>query len=277
MRIPFTKMHGLENDFVILDARAHGVMPNAVQCRRIANRRSGVGCDQIIVLDKPKNPAAHLYMHILNPDGSDGGACGNATRCVALLEMTQGQQKIIIETGAGLLPVTRMGQHFMVDMGPARIGWKEIPLAHDHDTLHVDVGVEGLPTAVCVNMGNPHAVFFVDDLEAIDLTKLGAVVETSALFPARTNVEFAVILDQETIRMRVWERGAGMTQACGSGACATLVAAARRGLTGQKAKLLLDGGVLDIAWQENNHVMMSGPATLSYRGELDNALLTSAS
>lgn len=274
MTIPFVKMHGLGNDFVILDARVQSFQLSPRQVARIADRHKGVGCDQLIILDIPRQPDADVFMHIFNPDGSDGGACGNATRCVAWLEMqARGREKIIIETGAGLLKTHKHNDCFSVDMGEAKTGWKDIPLSQDMDTLAVNVNVASLPPATCVNMGNPHAVFFMDDVERLDVAALGAKAEHHILFPKRTNVEFAQIIDKGHIRMRVWERGAGLTMACGSGACATLVAAVRRGLTERKADIILDGGTLQIEWLENGHVLMTGPVAFSFAGELSDALL----
>lgn len=270
-------MHGLGNDFVILDARVHGFELSPRQIIRIADRHKGVGCDQLIVLDVPRHKDADVFMHIFNPDGSDGGACGNATRCVAWLDMqARGCEKMNIETGAGLLNAKRQGDLFSVDMGKAKLEWNDIPLAREMDTLMVDVGIKGLPPATCVNMGNPHAVFFVDDVQNIDIATLGTKIEQHSIFPKRTNVEFAHVIDKDHIRMRVWERGAGLTLACGSGACATLVAAARRGLTHKKADIILDGGTLHIAWLENGHVDMTGPVAFSFAGELSDALLGAA-
>jgi diaminopimelate epimerase len=278
MPVPFLKMHGLGNDFVILDARKNSFHPTPLQIKRIADRNRGVGCDQLIVLDTPKNKTANknadLYMGIFNSDGTMAGACGNATRCVAKIEMdTTGKHSIAIESPCDILHATRNDDLITIDMGIARSLWNEIPLSNDMDTLHVNVGVDGLSPAVCVNTGNPHAVFFIDSVDAVDIAVLGKQVENNPLFPQKTNVEFAEVKNRNTIRMRVWERGAGITLACGTGACATLVAAVRRGLTERKADVILDGGVLSIEWLENNHVMMTGPAVFSFSGVLSDELL----
>jgi len=295
MPLPFLKMHGLGNDFVIIDSRKTNYIPDPETCRKIADRHRGVGYDQLIVLLKPKSPEApdspEVFMQIFNPDGSDAGTCGNATRCVARLifEETK-KESAVIETGPGLLNVKKeTGGLIGVDFGPPRLAWNEIPLARECDTISVDINHpplaggsksrgldpwdfgEGshLPAPCCVSMGNPHAVFFVPDATAVPLAEIGPKIENHVMFPKRTNVEFAHIVDRKNIRMRVWERGTGITQACGSGACATLVAAVRRDLTNRRAKIILDGGELTIEWRENDgHVLMTGPATLSFKGEL---------
>jgi diaminopimelate epimerase len=267
---PFLKMHGAGNDFVVLDARSRPWDIDGEAARRLADRRTGIGCDQLIVVGSPRQPGADAFMTIFNPDGSEVSACGNATRCVAWMLMGEtGSGYATIETRAGLLSAQAAGPNRVaVDMGPARLDWDQIPLARAMDTLHLPVSEGGLADPVGVGMGNPHAVFFVPDAEAVPLSELGARLEHHALFPERCNIEAAQILGPERIRMRVWERGAGITLACGTGACATLVAAARRGLTGRKADIVLDGGVLTIEWLDNGHVMMTGPVALAYTGTL---------
>jgi len=268
--LPFLKMHGLGNDFVVIDARRRAVALDETETRRIADRRQGIGCDQLIVIEPARNSLADAFMRIRNSDGGEVQACGNATRCVAdLLMKENGRSHVVIETMVGLLDAEAAGNGLVsVDMGPARLDWREIPLAKAMDTLHLDVSLGALRDPVAVNIGNPHAVFFVDDAEAVDLTALGPVLERHPLFPERINVEVATILSPEKIRMRVWERGAGITRACGTGACATLVAAARRKLTGRRAELLLDGGSLEIEWMADNHLRMTGPVAVSFKGEL---------
>jgi diaminopimelate epimerase len=271
----FLKMHGLGNDFVILDARARPLDLTVAAVRAIADRHTGIGCDQLIVIEPARNAISDAWMTIYNPDGSQSGACGNATRCVAWLLM-QGSRldKVVIETVAGLLDAEARGDKMVaVDMGPARLDWRELPLAQAVDTLHLPIGAGPLTDPVGVSMGNPHAVFFVDDVAAIDLATLGPVLEHHALFPERANIEIAQILEPGRIRMRVWERGAGITRACGTGACATAVAAARRGLSGRAAEVILDGGTLSIEWLADDHVLMTGPVALSFLGRLDPALL----
>ena len=271
---PFLKMHGAGNDFVILDGRAQPWHIDGDAARRIADRRTGIGCDQLIVLSRAQEPAADVTMTILNADGSEVAACGNATRCVAWMLMSEsGADQVVVETKAGLLSAFAADNDLIrVDMGPARLDWRDIPLASAMDTLHLPVTLGPLADPVAVGMGNPHAVFFVDDAESVDLAGLGPTLEHDPLFPERSNIEIVQILTRDRLRMRVWERGAGITLACGSGACAALVAAARRGLCDRRADIVLDGGILTIDWQDDNHVMMTGPVALSFSGRLDKAL-----
>jgi diaminopimelate epimerase len=274
-KVPFRKMHGLGNDFVVLDARHNAIAVDAAGARVLADRHTGIGCDQLIVLEPRRHPAAQLFMRIRNPDGSEAEACGNASRCVAwLLHRETGDPLACIETEAGLLEVEIMpdGQ-IAVDMGPVRTGWREIPLARAEDSDHVDLAVGPLSAPVCTNVGNPHATFFVDDAAAIDLAELGPLLEAHELFPRRANIGVAEVRGQSHLRLRVWERGAGITRACGSAACAAVVGAHRRGLTGRHAAVELDGGTLDILWREDGHVVMKGPAVLSFEGAFDLALL----
>ncbi len=263
MDIPFLKMHGAGNDFVILDERRRPLDLSAGQVRRIADRRLGVGCDQLITLHRPPaNTDADVLMGIHNPDGSQAGACGNATRCVAeLLFEENGVPFQVIRTVVGDLPAERLADgRFRVDMGPARTAWQDVPLAHQADTLHLPL--PGDPAAC--SMGNPHATFFADDVDAVE--RLGAALETDPLFPERANIGFARIEGPDRMRLRVWERGAGMTLACGSGACAAVANAHRRGLTGPTVAVTMDGGVLDITVTPAGRVLMAGPAELSFRG-----------
>ena len=272
---PFWKMHGLGNDFVVLDARTIPLALGDDAVRRIADRRTGVGFDQLIVIEPPRTSLSDAYMAIRNADGSEVSACGNATRCIAWLLMREnGRDHAVIETRAGLLDaqMDEEGQ-VSVDMGPARLDWREIPLARPVDTNHLPLTLEGLTDPVAVGMGNPHAVFFVDDVDAVDLARLGPRLERDPLFPERCNIEVAQIISPERIRLRVWERGAGITMACGSGACATLVAAVRRRLCGRRAEILLDGGTLAIEWLHDDHVLMAGPVALAFAGTLDVSLL----
>jgi len=272
---PFLKMHGLGNDFVVIDARRDALALDAAGARRLADRHTGIGCDQLIVLEPPRQPMSQLFMRILNPDGSIAEACGNATRCVAwLVSRETGDANVRIETAAGLLAAkVSDDSRVAVDMGPARTGWREIPLARAEDTLHVGLVLGPLADPVCTNIGNPHATFFVQDVAAIDLGALGPVLEHDRLFPQRANIGVATVRDDSHMRLQVWERGTGITRACGSGACAALVAAHRRGLTGRAAAVELDGGSLDVCWREDGHVIMTGPAALSFEGVFDLALL----
>ncbi len=269
--IPFTKMHGIGNDCVVIDARVEPYALHEDQIRLIADRRRGVGCDQLVLIEPPRNGRAAGFLRFFNSDGSEVQACGNATRCIVSRLMQEADtDKIAVETVAGLLPahVDERGL-VAVDMGGVQLDWRDIPLARDMDTLHLDLSTGPFSDPVAVGIGNPHCIFFVDDADAVDPAQYGPAVETDPLFPERTNVEFVSILDRNRIRMRVWERGAGVTQACGSGACAVAVAAARRDLTQRQVEVLLDGGSLFIDWRADNHVVMSGPVALSFTGTLD--------
>jgi diaminopimelate epimerase len=266
----FIKMHGLGNDFVVLDARTRDFAIDARAARAIADRHRGVGCDQLVVIEKPRGAGAAAFMRIRNADGGEAEACGNAARCIAALLMREsGSDRIALETQAGIVEAeaSRDGQ-VTVDMGPARTEWREIPLAHSVDTLHVPLARGPLRDAVCTSMGNPHATFFVADVAAIDLATLGPALEHDPIFPERANIGVAQILAPDRLRLRVWERGAGITPACGTGACAAVVAANRRGLTGRRVEVIADGGPLLIYWREDGHVVMTGPAAVSFTGTL---------
>jgi len=272
MATPFVKMHGCGNDFVVFDERAgaHGLTP--ARAAAIADRRRGVGCDQFIVIEKPPaGSPADAFMRIRNPDGGEAGACGNATRCVAsLLSAESGRRSLAIETIAGLLPSDVLADgRVAVDMGPARLDWREVPLARPMDTLHLDFAEGPVADPAALSMGNPHATFFVEDLASLPVERLGSKLEHDPLFPERANIGFAQVLAPDRIRVRVWERTAGLTLACGSGACATLVNAARRGLTGRHATVVVDGGELEIEWRADGHVLMTGPATVAFQGRID--------
>ncbi len=273
---PFTKMHGLGNDFVVIDARATPVDLSAGQAQAICDRRTGVGCDQLLAIERAPNGRADAFMRIFNADGSEAGACGNGTRCVADLLMREtGGDEIAIETLAGVLPTRRSPDgRVAVDMGPALEGWRDIPLAREMDTGHLGLARGELSDPVAVNVGNPHAVFFVDDVHAVALDIVGPDLEHDPLFPDRANIGVVQVETPDRLRFRVWERGAGITRACGSGACAALVAAVRRGvIAGRRATVVLDGGDLDIAWREDGHVIMTGPVATSFHGELDAGLM----
>jgi diaminopimelate epimerase len=277
-KIPFLKMHGLGNDFVVLDFR-RGVLPvSARAAAALANRRTGIGCDQLILLEPPSRVAAQVMMRIRNSDGSEAEACGNATRCIAdLIHRETGEARVRIETVAGLLEAEALPDgRIAVDMGPARTGWRDIPLARAADTGRVDLAAGPLSQPVCTNLGNPHATFFVDNADQIDLAAFGPILEHDLIFPQRANIGVAEIRGRAEIRLRVWERGAGLTPACGSGACAALVAACRRGLADRQASVELDGGTLDITWRDDGHVIMTGGATLSFEGAFDVGLLAVA-
>jgi diaminopimelate epimerase len=261
MALRFHKMHGLGNDFVILDARQGAVAMDPARARAIADRRTGVGCDQVIVLEP--SDVADVGMRIWNSDGSEVGACGNATRCVALL--TGGGT---IETAGGLLDAKVEGDGASVDMGAPRFGWEEIPLAYAMDTAAMPVGWEELEEPSAVNVGNPHVVFFVRDANAVDLARLGPIIENDPLFPERVNVNVASF-EGDAIRLLVWERGAGLTDACGTGACATAVVAIRSRQAEGPVEVRLPGGTLIVDWSPGGTVRMSGPATHVFTGETE--------
>ncbi len=273
--LTFIKMHGLGNDFVVLDARKAPIELDEASARAISDRRLGIGCDQILVIEAAPGSEAEIFMRIFNADGGEAEACGNGARCVAALVMEEtGNPEVRIETRAGVLVANAAEDgHIAVDMGEVHLDWRAVPLAHEADTLHLDVSSGSLSDPVGVSVGNPHAVFFVDDAAAVALEELGPQIETDALFPRRTNVEVAQILSDGSIRLRVWERGVGVTRACGTGACATVVAASRRGLSGREAIVILDGGALGIEWRGDNHVIMTGPVATSFSGVIDKSLL----
>ena len=266
MPIPFIKMHGAGNDFVIVDQRAAGFEFSPDQVRRLADRRVGIGCDQFITLHPPPPQTdADLLMRIRNPDGSEAGACGNATRCVAELLFEQnGRPYQVIRTAFGDLPAERLADgRISVDMGAARTAWQDVPLASAADTLHLPL--QGDPAAC--SMGNPHITFFVRDPDLVE--QHGRRWERHELFPQGVNVGYARIDDEGHMRLRVWERGAGLTLACGSGACAAVVNAHRRGLTGRRVAVQMDGGLLEIELTEAGRVRMTGPVATSFRGEVE--------
>lgn len=272
--IPFVKMNGLGNDFVVVDGRRQTVRIEAEEATHLANRRSGIGCDQVIVLEPSRH--ADVRMRILNADGSEVGACGNATRCVAwLLAEETGRKDVTIDTPAGDLQA-RVGsiEHITVDMGAPRFGWAEIPLAEPfHDTRAIELQVGPIDNPVMhspsvVNVGNPHAIFWVDDIDAIDLGRVGPLLENHPIFPERANISIAKVLSPTHLRIRTWERGAGLTRACGTAACAAAVCAMRKKLTERKVTVSLPGGDLVIEWTADNRILMTGPAELEFRGAL---------
>ncbi len=271
--LPFRKMHGLGNDFVVLDARACALDLSEAQVRRISDRHTGVGCDQFIIIRPAKDLAADAFMEIRNCDGAEVEACGNATRCIAkLLTAEIGKHQVTIQTVAGLLTGKASAQGYTVDMGLARTAWNEIPLARECDTLAVPFARSDAPDPVATNIGNPHGTFFFDDAEVVNLATIGPKLEHDPWFPARANIGFASLTAPDTLRLRVWERGVGITMACGSAACAAVVAAARRGLTNRKITIDMDGGRLFMEWLANGHVLMTGPAVEVYQGTINPAL-----
>ncbi len=280
LKMPFLKMHGLGNDFVVLDARSTPLDLSLERRRTIADRRLGVGCDQLIVLEQPTDGEADVFMRIFNPDGGEAGACGNATRCVASVVMDERKtDQVTVQTISGLLESQKTGLGanglpvISVDMGLARLDWREIPVREACDTNHMPIGLGPLQDPVGTNMGNPHATFFVDDLAAIPIAELGPKLEHDRFFPERANIGVAQLMGEGRLRLRVWERSAGLTLACGSGACAAVVAASRRGLVDRKAEIVVDGGVLAMEWLRDGHVLMTGGISVAFKGELDPSLL----
>jgi diaminopimelate epimerase len=261
--LSFAKMHGLGNDFVVIDARERHIDMTESLARAIADRRTGVGCDQLIVVGASNR--ADVSMRIFNQDGSEVDACGNATRCIPLFV----GRDITIETNAGLLEASRQGDLVSVDMGEARTDWDQVPLAYAMDTLTMPVSWHDLPAPAAVSVGNPHVVFFVENIDELDMARLGPMIEHDPLFPERVNVNFAQMLAPGHIRLVVWERGAGFTQACGTGACATAVCAIRRRIAHGPVRVTLPGGDLLIDWTPGGHINMTGPATHVFDGTLD--------
>lgn len=280
MQVPFLKMHGLGNDFVVLDARREPLLgarakPLALPTdaiRWVGDRHRGVGFDQLITLEP--TPDADIFFRFHNSDGSEAGACGNGTRCAASLVLAEtGRQRISIRTIAGLLGAERLADGTVrVDMGPPRLGWQEVPLAREMDTLHVPMQADGVSDAACCSMGNPHANFFVDDLAPLDIARIGPELEHHPLLPDRANIGFVQVLARDHLKLIVWERGAGFTLACGSGACAALVNARRRGLVEARCTVTLPGGDLVIEQRADGHVLMSGPVATAFTGVLDLAV-----
>jgi diaminopimelate epimerase len=281
---PFRKMNGLGNDFVVLDARPRplGLGPDAV--RAIADRKEGIGCDQIIALEPSRK--ADVFMRIWNADGGEVGACGNAARCVAaLVGAERGEPSVSIETESGVLGATVNNDGSVtIDMGAPRFAWDQIPLAEPfHDTRRIELQIGPIDDPVLhspsvVNVGNPHCLFVVDDADAHDLARFGPMLEHHPLFPERANISLVQVLGPDAIKVRTWERGAGLTRACGTAACAAAVAAARRKLVGRNVRVSLPGGDLLIEWRESDgHILMTGPYALDYEGTLPAALFTPAS
>ncbi len=280
---PFAKMNGAGNEIVVLDLRGDRARVTPSDARAIARAR-GLAYDQLMVLDAPRAAGSAAFMTIFNNDGSLSSACGNGTRCVAyMLTRDTDIRRLRLDTAAGPLECVRDGEFaFTVNMGPPRLDWRDIPLRDEaRDTSAVWLNAPDLcpvfQTFCAVNMGNPHAVFFVDDPAAVDLARIGPRIETDPIFPEKANVSIARVLSRDHINLRVWERGAGITLACGTAACATLVAAARKDLTDRAATVTLPGGDLRIEWRESDgHVLMSGPVELEFEGRFDPAIFDGA-
>ena len=268
-QIPFMKMHGLGNDFVIVDSRNGGpqISPEIIQ--GLGNRHLGIGFDQLAIIhDSPNSDVALTFYNV---DGSTAGACGNATRCIAQYEMDRRNiNSLSLTTERGVLAAIRSTGLVSVNMGHPQLKWDEIPLARSMNTLHLPL--DGNPTAT--GIGNPHCTFFVEDAEAVDVGHLGPILENNSLFPERTNVQFAHVIGKDHLRMRVWERGVGVTMASGSSSCAAAVAAARLGLTGREVAIQLDGGPININWRDDG-VWMTGATMHVFNGELTTQFLES--
>ena len=275
--IQFRKMNGLGNDFVVLDARARTLALSPDAIRAIADRKEGIGCDQVVALEP--SAEADVFMRIWNADGGEVGACGNAARCVAALVASErGVPNVSIETDSGVLGASvNADGSVTIDMGAPRFAWNEIPLAEPFDdTSAIAIGPTGDPalnSPSMVNVGNPHCLFFVDDVEAHDLARLGPVLEHHPLFPERANISLVQVLDPSHLKLRTWERGAGLTRACGTAACAAAVTAARRALASRKVRVSLPGGDLLIEWRESDgHILMTGPYAFDFEATLPAAL-----
>ncbi|HEV7463260.1 MAG TPA: diaminopimelate epimerase [Methyloceanibacter sp.] len=281
--IGFRKMNGLGNDFVVLDARARALRLAPDMVRAIADRKEGVGCDQIIALEPSRK--ADVFMRIWNADGGEVGACGNAARCVAgLVAAERGEPKVSIETESAVLGATVNDDGSVtVDMGSPRFAWDEIPLSEPfHDTRRIELQVGPIDAPVLhtpsvVNVGNPHCLFIVDDVAAHDLARFGPMLEHHPLFPERANISLVQVTGPDALKVRTWERGAGLTRACGTAACAAAIAAARRELVGRKVKVSLPGGDLNVEWRESDgHILMTGPYALDFEGTLPEELFAPA-
>ena len=272
---PFIKMHGLRNDFVIVDGRNQPYVPPAEEVVQICDRREGIGADELLILEPPRDQSetstAYAFVRIFNPDGREVEACGNATRCVGWLFLEESRrQAIVIDTLGGRLGCRRAGDKLVaVEMGRLRTDWQDIPLTHAMDTLHLEIGAGPLRDPVGMNIGNPHAVFFVDDLNSVDLAAYGPQLQKHPLFPEEANVGAAQIIDSKTLKLSVWERPGAMTTACGTGACVAVGAAHRRGLTDEKRMtVIMPAGSVEIELKEDNAVVMTGPVEICYTGYL---------
>ncbi len=273
MIINYTKMHGLKNDFIIIDARAKKIFLNKKNIRKISNRKKGLGCDQLVIIEKPKKKKTSAFIKFYNSDGSITKACGNATRCVAFLLMKEfKRKKIALETESTLVNafLTKNNQ-VSVDIGKAYFKWKQIPLKRKININKVNFNIDSYINPTLINVGNPHIIFFMQNLKKINLKKVGPKIEKNPLFPERINVNFAKILKNNKIELRVWERGAGITKACGTGASATAVAAIKNKLINKRICYIhMDGGKLKIEYKKNGHIVMTGPIKTVKKGILNN-------
>ncbi len=268
---PFVKMHGLRNDFVIVDGRKHPYLPSKEEIIHICDRHEGVGADELLVVEPARSHNTYAFARIINPDGREVEACGNATRCIGwLLLKESNKEEIQIETLGGILKCTLAGEkQVSVEMGRIKTAWQQIPLSIDTDTLHLNIQAGPLKDPVGMNIGNPHAVFFVDDVDAIDLPKYGRTLQTDPLFPEEANIGVAQLINPETLKLSVWERPGNMTTACGTGACVAVAAAHRRGLTtNKKMTVIMPAGSVQIELMDENFAVMTGPIEVCYTGYL---------
>ena len=272
---PFIKMHGLRNDFIIVDGRRQPYRPSTEEVIRICDRHEGVGGDELLILNPPgtmpESADSYAFVRIYNPDGREVEACGNATRCVGWLFLQESQaQEVVVETLGGLLKCRRAGaKQVAVEMGMLRTAWQDIPLSHAMDTLHLEIGAGPLQDPVGMNIGNPHAVFFVDNLEDVDLGIYGSQLQAHPLFPEEANIGAAQLIDAKTLKLSVWERPGALTTACGTGACVAVGAAHRRGLTAEKKmQVIMPAGSVEIELKEDDTVVMTGPVAVCYTGYL---------
>jgi diaminopimelate epimerase len=280
MSRPFLKMNGLGNDFVVVDARFNAFRVTEAQARAIADRKTGIGCDQLIVMEK--SSGADVTMRIWNAEGGEVESCGNASRCIADLLMGEtGKDTATIITKGGFLAAKKAGDKLItIDQGKPRFGWKDIPLSEAFaDTRHIELQIgpidkPSIHSPSVVNVGNPHCIFWVDDLDVVDLGKVGPMIENHPLFPERTNVELAKVVARDHVILKVWERGAGLTKACGTAACATMAAGYRIKVIDAKCRITLPGGDLFMAIHEDNgHILMTGPVSYDGEGVIPEALL----
>ena len=269
-KINFIKMHGLGNDFVIIDKRSNNISITENLIKKLSDRKTGAGCDQLITINNSiKNIDAEI--EIFNPGGDKAEACGNGTRCVAKLLFNENQDRdtLKILSDAGILEVTKKDEeNISVNMGVVTTEWNKIPLSKDLDTMNIPISINGFSEGVGVNVGNPHVVFFGNSIEKVNINEIGPMIESHEFFPEKTNVELVEIIDPNKIKMRVWERGVGITLACGSGACASVYAAWKKNLTKKNVEVILEKGSLyiDII---NDQAIMTGPAEISYEGNLE--------
>lgn len=279
-KVPFRKMNGLGNEILVVDLRAVNKVLSAEDAAALA-RRPGLAFDQLMALQKPSVPGTDATIRIYNNDGSQSGACGNGMRCVAFAEHEKtGKSEFVFETAAGVLPAEVVDiERISVGMGRPRFEWADIPLAEPfRDTRHIELQIGPIDAPVLhspsvVNVGNPHAIFWVDDIDAHDIGRFGPMLENHPIFPERANISIAQVTSDRSLRLRTWERGAGLTKACGSAACAAAVCANRLKLTGREVDVTLPGGVLHISWRPDDRIVMTGPVEHEHSGMIDLATL----